>query len=52
MSVRRLAQVQPASFAFTPSTLKAARGWMANFPAGVKRLTAERFGTSAVTRMG
>jgi 4-hydroxy-tetrahydrodipicolinate synthase len=25
---------------------------MANFPAGVKRLTAERFGTSAVTRMG
>jgi 4-hydroxy-tetrahydrodipicolinate synthase len=25
---------------------------MANFPAGVKRMTAERFGTSAVTRMG
>ena len=24
----------------------------ANFPAGVKRMTAERFGTSAVTRMG
>ena len=34
MSVRRLAQVQPASFAFKPATLKAARGWMENFPAG------------------
>ena len=34
MSIRRLAQVQPASFAFTPATLRAAKGWMANFPAG------------------
>jgi NADH-quinone oxidoreductase subunit E len=34
LSVRRLAQVQPASFAFAPKTLKAAQGWMANFPAG------------------
>jgi NADH-quinone oxidoreductase subunit E len=34
MSVRRLAQVQPASFAFRPATLKAARTWMENFPAG------------------
>jgi NADH-quinone oxidoreductase subunit E len=34
VSVRRLAAVQPASFAFTPKTLKAAKGWMANFPAG------------------
>ncbi|HEX2817029.1 MAG TPA: NADH-quinone oxidoreductase subunit NuoE [Phenylobacterium sp.] len=34
MSVRRLAQVQPASFAFKPATLKAARTWMENFPAG------------------
>lgn len=34
MSIRRLAQVQPASFAFTPATLKAAKGWMANFPVG------------------
>jgi NADH-quinone oxidoreductase subunit E len=34
LSVRRLAQVQPASFAFRPATLKAARGWIANFPAG------------------
>lgn len=34
MSIRRLSQTQPESFAFTPSTLKAARGWMANFPAG------------------
>jgi NADH-quinone oxidoreductase subunit E len=34
LSVRRLAQIQPASFAFRPATLKAARGWMENFPAG------------------
>jgi NADH-quinone oxidoreductase subunit E len=34
LSVRRLAQVQPASFAFKPATLKAARAWMGNFPAG------------------
>jgi NADH-quinone oxidoreductase subunit E len=34
LSVRRLAQVQPASFAFQPKTLKAARTWMESFPAG------------------
>ena len=34
MSVRRLAAVQPASFAFKPATLKAAEVWMENFPAG------------------
>ena len=34
MAVRRLAAVQPESFAFTPATLKAAKGWMANFPPG------------------
>jgi NADH-quinone oxidoreductase subunit E len=34
LSVRRLAQVQPESFTFKPATLKAARGWMVNFPAG------------------
>lgn len=34
MSVRRLSPVQPASFEFTPATLKAAKVWMANFPAG------------------
>ena len=34
MSVRRLAQQQPASFAFAPATLKKARGHMANFPPG------------------
>ncbi len=34
MSVRRLAQVQPASFAFKPATLKAARAWMESFPVG------------------
>lgn len=34
MSVRRLSPNQPASFAFTPATLKAAKAWMANFPAG------------------
>ena len=34
MSVRRLSPNQPASFAFSPATLKAARQWMANFPAG------------------
>jgi NADH-quinone oxidoreductase subunit E len=34
MAVRRLSANQPASFAFTPATLKAAKGWMASFPAG------------------
>src|SRR3954469_21961628 len=34
MSVRRLAQEQPASFAFKPATLKAVKGWMGNFPPG------------------
>ena len=34
MSVRRLSPNQPASFAFSPATLKAAKAWMANFPAG------------------
>ncbi|ODT87976.1 NADH-quinone oxidoreductase subunit NuoE [Phenylobacterium sp. SCN 70-31] len=34
MSVRRLSPNQPASFAFKPATLKAAQGWMANFPPG------------------
>jgi NADH-quinone oxidoreductase subunit E len=34
LSVRRLAQVQPDSFAFRPAALKAARAWMANFPPG------------------
>ncbi len=34
MSIRRLAAVQPASFAFKPATLKAAKVWMENFPAG------------------
>jgi NADH-quinone oxidoreductase subunit E len=34
LSVRRLAQVQPASFAFKPATLKAARVWIDSFPAG------------------
>jgi NADH-quinone oxidoreductase subunit E len=34
LSVRRLAQLQPESFTFKPATLKAARGWMVNFPAG------------------
>ena len=34
MSVRRLSPTQPASFAFAPATLKAAKAWMANFPPG------------------
>jgi NADH-quinone oxidoreductase subunit E len=34
VSIRRLAQDQPASFAFKPATLKAVRGWMASFPPG------------------
>jgi NADH-quinone oxidoreductase subunit E len=34
LSVRRLAAVQPASFAFKPATLKAAKVWIENFPAG------------------
>jgi NADH-quinone oxidoreductase subunit E len=34
LSVRRLATIQPDSFAFSPETLKEAQGWMANFPPG------------------
>jgi NADH-quinone oxidoreductase subunit E len=34
VSVRRLSANQPESFAFSPATLKAAKGWMANFPVG------------------
>jgi NADH-quinone oxidoreductase subunit E len=34
MAVRRLSPDQPASFAFSAETLKAAQGWMGNFPAG------------------
>jgi len=34
VSVRRLSPNQPASFEFSPATLKAAKAWMANFPAG------------------
>lgn len=34
MAVRRLATVQPDSFEFAPETMKAARRWMGNFPAG------------------
>jgi NADH-quinone oxidoreductase subunit E len=34
VSVRRLSPNQPASFEFRPETLKAAKAWMANFPAG------------------
>ena len=34
MSVRRLAAVQPDSFAFKPETLKEARRWMENYPPG------------------
>jgi len=34
LSIRRLAAEQPASFEFKPETMKAARRWMANFPAG------------------
>lgn len=34
MSVRRLAANQPASFAFTPATLKEVKVWMAKYPAG------------------
>jgi NADH-quinone oxidoreductase subunit E len=34
LSVRRLAEVQPDSFAFKPATLKAAKAHMANFPPG------------------
>ncbi len=34
MSVRRLAAVQPESFAFQPETLEAARRWMDNYPPG------------------
>jgi len=34
VSVRRLAAVQPDSFAFQPETLKEARRWMENYPTG------------------
>jgi NADH-quinone oxidoreductase subunit E len=34
LSVRRLAEVQPESFAFKPATLREAKRWMGNFPAG------------------
>lgn len=34
MSIRRLSPNQPASFAFSAATLKAAKVWMANFPDG------------------
>jgi NADH-quinone oxidoreductase subunit E len=34
VSVRRLAAVQPDSFAFKPETLKEARRWMENYPPG------------------
>jgi len=34
LSVRRLALDQPDSFGFSPDTLEAAKGWMANFPEG------------------
>lgn len=34
MSVRRLSPDQPKSFTFSDETLKAAKGWMGNFPAG------------------
>jgi NADH-quinone oxidoreductase subunit E len=34
VSVRRLAAVQPDSFAFQPETLEAARRWMDNYPPG------------------
>ena len=34
MSVRRLAEVQPESFAFKPATLKAIQAHIANFPPG------------------
>ena len=34
MSVRRLSQTQPASFAFSEASLEKARWWIAKFPAG------------------
>ncbi|HTK35171.1 MAG TPA: NADH-quinone oxidoreductase subunit NuoE [Caulobacteraceae bacterium] len=34
MSVRRLAKEQPASFAFTPETMKTVEWWLAKYPAG------------------
>jgi NADH-quinone oxidoreductase subunit E len=37
VSVRRLAKVQPESFAFSPAMLEAAKGWMAKFPPGRQR---------------
>ena len=37
MSVRRLAQVQPASFAFTAETKKLVDWWIAKYPAGRQR---------------
>jgi NADH-quinone oxidoreductase subunit E len=34
LSVRRLAKVQPASFAFSDATMKGAEAWIAKYPAG------------------
>jgi NADH-quinone oxidoreductase subunit E len=34
LSVRRLAKEQPASFAFKPETLEAAKAWIAKYPEG------------------
>jgi len=34
VSVRRLAKVQPSSFAFSPKSLKKAKEWIARFPPG------------------
>jgi NADH-quinone oxidoreductase subunit E len=34
LSVRRLAAIQPESFAFTPQTAKQAKAWIANYPPG------------------
>jgi len=34
VSVRRLSQTQPESFAFTPEMLKEAKRWIANYPPG------------------
>jgi len=34
VSVRRLAEIQPESFAFTSATMKEVRRWMDNYPAG------------------
>jgi NADH-quinone oxidoreductase subunit E len=37
LSVRRLAKEQPASFAFSPETLKQAQWWIAKYPEGRQR---------------